>query len=230
MTIRVVLVDDQPLVLAGLRMMLQAADGVEIVGEASNGAEAARVCDDVATDVVIMDVRMPIMDGIEATRIITARPDPPRVLVITTFDVDEHVYGALRAGASGFLLKDAPEAQLVNAIRVVNDGGSLFAASATRHIIEHFSASRPATSDLVVQAGLTEREAEVLTLLASGLSNADIAVRLFVGEATVKTHVARVLSKLGASSRTQAVVIAYSSRELGRSRSPSLARPGGTAG
>jgi len=211
MTIRVVLVDDQPLVLAGLRMMLQAADGVEIVGEASNGAEAARVCDDVATDVVIMDVRMPIMDGIEATRIITARPDPPRVLVITTFDVDEHVYGALRAGASGFLLKDAPEAQLVNAIRVVNDGGSLFAASATRHIIEHFSASRPATSDLVVQAGLTEREAEVLTLLASGLSNADIAVRLFVGEATVKTHVARVLSKLGASSRTQAVVIAYES-------------------
>ena len=211
MTIRVVLVDDQPLVLAGLRMMLQAADGVEIVGEASNGAEAARVCDDVATDVVIMDVRMPIMDGIEATRIITARPDPPRVLVITTFDVDEHVYGALRAGASGFLLKDAPEAQLVNAIRVVNDGGSLFAASATRHIIEHFSASRPATSDLVVQAGLTAREAEVLTLLASGLSNADIAVRLFVGEATVKTHVARVLSKLGASSRTQAVVIAYES-------------------
>ena len=211
MTIRVVLVDDQPLVLAGLRMMLQAADGVEIVGEASNGAEAARVCDDVATDVVIMDVRMPIMDGIEATRIITARPSPPRVLVITTFDVDEHVYGALRAGASGFLLKDAPEAQLVNAIRVVNDGGSLFAASATRHIIEHFSASRPATSDLVVQAGLTEREAEVLTLLASGLSNADIAVRLFVGEATVKTHVARVLSKLGASSRTQAVVIAYES-------------------
>ena len=211
MTIRVVLVDDQPLVLAGLRMMLQAADGVEIVGEASNGAEAARVCDDVATDVVIMDVRMPIMDGIEATRIITARPDPPRVLVITTFDVDEHVYGALRAGASGFLLKDAPEAQLVNAIRVVNDGGSLFAASATRHIIEHFSASRPATSDLVVQAGFTEREAEVLTLLASGLSNADIAVRLFVGEATVKTHVARVLSKLGASSRTQAVVIAYES-------------------
>ena len=203
MTIRVVLVDDQPLVLAGLRMMLQAADGVEIVGEASNGAEAARVCDDVATDVVIMDVRMPIMDGIEATRIITARPDPPRVLVITTFDVDEHVYGALRAGASGFLLKDAPEAQLVNAIRVVNDGGSLFAASATRHIIEHFSASRPATSDLVVQAGLTEREAEVLTLLAAGLSNADIAVRLFVGEATVKTHVARVLSKLAASSRTQ---------------------------
>ena len=211
MTIRVVLVDDQPLVLAGLRMMLQAADGVEIVGEASNGAEAARVCDDVATDVVIMDVRMPIMDGIEATRIITARPSPPRVLVITTFDVDEHVYGALRAGASGFLLKDAPEAQLVNAIRVVNDGGSLFAESATRHIIEHFSASRPATSDLVVQAGLTEREAEVLTLLASGLSNADIAVRLFVGEATVKTHVARVLSKLGASSRTQAVVIAYES-------------------
>ena len=211
MTIRVVLVDDQPLVLAGLRMMLQAADGVEIVGEASNGAEAVRVCDDVAADVVIMDVRMPIMDGIEATRIITARPDPPRVLVITTFDVDEHVYGALRAGASGFLLKDAPEAQLVNAIRVVNDGGSLFAASATRHIIEHFSASRPATSDLVVQAGLTEREAEVLTLLASGLSNADIAVRLFVGEATVKTHVARVLSKLGASSRTQAVVIAYES-------------------
>ena len=211
MTIRVVLVDDQPLVLAGLRMMLQAADGVEIVGEASNGAEAVRVCDDVAADVVIMDVRMPIMDGIEATRIITARPSPPRVLVITTFDVDEHVYGALRAGASGFLLKDAPEAQLVNAIRVVNDGGSLFAESATRHIIEHFSASRPATSDLVVQAGLTEREAEVLTLLAAGLSNADIAVRLFVGEATVKTHVARVLSKLGASSRTQAVVIAYES-------------------
>jgi DNA-binding NarL/FixJ family response regulator len=211
MTIRVVLVDDQPLVLAGLRMMLQAADGVAIVGEASNGAEAVRVCDDVATDVVIMDVRMPIMDGIEATRIITARPSPPRVLVITTFDVDEHVYGALRAGASGFLLKDAPEVQLVNAIRVVNDGGSLFAESATRHIIQHFSASRPATSDLVVQAGLTEREAEVLTLLATGLSNADIAVRLFVGEATVKTHVARVLSKLGASSRTQAVVIAYES-------------------
>lgn len=211
MTIRVVVVDDQPLVRAGLRMVLQATEDIEVVGEAADGAAALTVCELAAPDVVIMDVRMPVLDGIQATHILTSKPDGPKVLVITTFDVDEHVYGALRAGASGFLLKDAPEAQLLNAIRVVNDGASLFAASATRRIVEHFTARPREASDLVSRAGLTHREVEVLTLLARGESNAEIGSHLFITEATVKTHVARIMGKLDARSRTHAVVMAYES-------------------
>lgn len=211
MSIRVVLVDDQALVRAGLRMMLGTAEDIDIVGEAEDGAVAVRICAEVNPDVVVMDVRMPVMDGIEATRILTAQPAPPKILVITTFDVDEHVYGALRAGASGFLLKDAPETQFLTAIRVINDGSSLFAATATRRIVEHFGTQPRQASGLVSSAGLTEREVEVLSLLARGKSNADIGKQLFITEATVKTHVARILSKLDARSRTQAVVIAYES-------------------
>ena len=211
MTIRVVVVDDQPLVRAGLRMVLQATEDIEVVGEAADGAAALTVCELRAPDVVIMDVRMPVLDGIQATHILTSKPDGPKVLVITTFDVDEHVFGALRAGASGFLLKDAPEAQLLNAIRVVNDGASLFAASATRRIVEHFTTRPREASDLVSRAGLTHREVEVLTLLARGKSNAQIGSHLFITEATVKTHVARIMGKLDARSRTHAVVMAYES-------------------
>jgi DNA-binding NarL/FixJ family response regulator len=157
-----------------------------------------------------MDVRMPVMDGIEATRIITSTCGA-KVLVITTFDVDEHVYGALRAGASGFLLKDAPEAQLLNAIRVVFEGVSLFGPTATRRILAHFATPPQVASDHVTRAGLTQRELDVLTLLARGRSNAEIGADLFISEATVKTHVARVLGKLDARSRTHAVVMAYES-------------------
>jgi DNA-binding NarL/FixJ family response regulator len=192
-------------------MILQATDDIEVVGEAADGASAVELCAGVSPDVVIMDVRMPVMDGIQATHLLTARPEGPKVLVITTFDVDEHVYGALRAGASGFLLKDAPEAQLLNAIRVVNEGASLFAASATRRIIEHFGAAPHDASDLVQRTGLTHREVEVLTLLARGSTNTEIGARLFITDATVKTHVARIMSKLNARSRTQAAVIAYES-------------------
>ena len=211
MTIRVVVADDQPLVRAGLRMILQADDDIDVVGEAGGGGGALTVCEALSPDVVIMDVRMPILDGIQATHVLTSKPDGPKVLMITTFDVDEHVYGALRAGASGFLLKDAPEAQLLNAIRVVNDGASLFAATATRRIIEHFTTRPREVSDLVAKAGLTHREVEVLTLLARGESNAEIGSHLFITEATVKTHVARIMGKLDARSRTHAVVMAYES-------------------
>jgi DNA-binding NarL/FixJ family response regulator len=226
MTIRVVVVDDQPLVRAGLRMILQATEDIEVVGEAADGASAVELCAAVSPDVVIMDVRMPVMDGIQATHLLTAQPDGPKVLVITTFDVDAHVYGALRAGASGFLLKDAPEAQLLNAIRVVNEGASLFAASATRRIVEHFGSTPPGASDLVERAGLTHREVEVLTLLARGETNAEIAASLFITEATVKTHVARIMSKLDARSRTQAVVMAYESALVvpGQDQVPTTAR------
>ena len=210
MTIRVLLVDDQPMVRAGLRMVLQVAADLEIVGEAADGAQAVRMCAETPPDVVVMDVRMPVLDGIEATRAITGSCDA-KVLVITTFDVDEHVYGALRAGASGFLLKDAPEAQLLNAIRVVHEGVSLFGPTATRRILAHFASPRRAPDDLVERTGLTQRELDVLAQLARGRSNAEIGSDLFISEATVKTHVARVLGKLGARSRTQAVVLAYES-------------------
>ena len=207
--VRVVLADDQPLVRAGLRMILETEADIEIVGEAATGAEVVGVCEQQQPDVVLMDVRMPEMDGIEATRVVTAAADPPRVLVLTTFDLDEIVYDALRAGASGFLLKDAPEERLTTAIRVVADGGSLFAPSVTRRLIEEF-ASRGHSGQVHVE-GLTEREVEVLRLVARGLSNAEIGSELFISENTVKTHVARVLMKLGLRDRVQAVVRAYES-------------------
>ena len=208
--IRVVIADDQPLVRTGLRMILSAEDDIEVVGEAADGAEAVTVCGHTRPDVVLMDVRMPEVDGIAATRMLTAADDPPKVLVLTTFDLDDVVYDALRAGASGFLLKDAPEERLTTAIRVVADGGSLFAPSVTRRLIEEF-AKRTTDRPLPSLGGLTDRETEVLCQVARGLSNAEIAAALFVTENTVKTHVARVLMKLGLRDRVQAVVLAYES-------------------
>ena len=207
--IRIVVADDQPLVRTGLRMILDAEPDIDIVAEASNGNEAVAAAAAHAPDVILMDVRMPELDGIEATRAITAVDEPPRVLVLTTFDLDEIVYDALRAGASGFLLKDAPEDRLIGAIRVVADGGSLFAPSVTRRLIEEF-AKRPEKSAHNL-ADLTERENEVLRMVARGLSNAEIATELFVSENTVKTHVTRILMKLGLRDRVQAVVVAYES-------------------
>ena len=207
--IRVVLADDQPLVRTGLRMILSAEPDIEVVGEAADGRAAIAACRDLGPDVVLMDVRMPEVDGIEATREVTSVEAPPRVLVLTTFDLDEVVYDALRAGASGFLLKDAPEERLTTAIRVVAEGGSLFAPSVTRRLIEEFASRGPRTPRAL--PGLTDREDEVLRLLARGLSNAEIAQELYVTENTVKTHVARLLMKLGVRDRVQAVVMAYES-------------------
>ena len=209
--IRVLLADDQPLVRTGLRMILSDKDDIEVVGEAVDGAAAIELCAALEPDVVLMDVRMPRVDGIDATRAVTAVTDPPRVLVLTTFDLDDIVYAALRAGASGFLLKDAPEERLTTAIRVVADGGSLFAPSVTRRLIEEFSRSRPPTGPTAGFESLTAREREVLTHVARGESNAEIAAALFVTENTVKTHVARLLMKLGLRDRVHAVVLAYES-------------------
>jgi DNA-binding NarL/FixJ family response regulator len=205
--IRVLLADDQPLVRAGLRMFLSAQPDIDVVAEAADGREAVDAAQKHRPDVVLMDVRMPNLDGVEATRLITAPQDPPRVLVLTTFDLDEIVYEALRAGASGFLLKDASEERLTTAIRVVADGGSMFAPSVTRRLIEEF-ARRP--QQRVHNLGrLTDRENQVLRLLARGQSNTEIAATLFVSENTVKTHVARIMMKLGLRDRVQAVVVAY---------------------
>jgi DNA-binding NarL/FixJ family response regulator len=206
--IRVVLADDQTLVRSGFRMILKAEPGIEVVGEAADGRQAIETVRELRPDLVLMDIRMPNMDGLEATRRILAEPDPPRVLVLTTFDLDEYVFAALRAGASGFLLKDAPEQQLTAAIRVAADGGALFSPSVTRKLIERFAGHTDPPPGL---ADLTEREREVLRLLARGLSNAEIAAQLVVSEHTVKTHVARVLMKLDLRDRTQAVVLAYES-------------------
>jgi DNA-binding NarL/FixJ family response regulator len=207
--IRVLIADDQPLVRTGLRMILSSEPDMEVVAEAANGSAAIDAAVVYRPDVVLMDVRMPGTDGIEATRVITAGDDPPHVLVLTTFDLDEVVYDALRAGASAFLLKDAPEERLTAAIRVVADGGSLFAPSVTRRLIEEFARRQPRPA--VALGGLTARESEVLRLVARGMSNQEIAAHLFVTENTVKTHVARLLMKLGVRDRVQAVVVAYES-------------------
>jgi DNA-binding NarL/FixJ family response regulator len=208
----VVLVDDQELVRTGLRTILEAR-GVEVVGEAADGAEGVEVARRTRPDVVLMDVRMPGMDGIDATAALQAEPDPPRVLILTTFDLDEYVYRALRAGASGFLLKDARPDELVAAIDVIARGDALLAPSVTRRLIADFSANgahrRPSTPPPKELATLTEREREVLTALAKGRSNAEIAAELYVGEATVKSHVSNVLLKLGVRDRVHAVVFAY---------------------
>ena len=206
--IRVVIADDQPLVRTGLRMILRPEADLEVIGEAADGAEAIALCRAEAPDVVLMDVRMPGVDGITATREVTALGSAVRVLVLTTFDLDEVVYDALRAGASGFLLKDAPEERLVSAIRVIAEGGSMFAPSVTRRLIEEFASRSPRARSL---EGLSRRETEVLCLVARGRSNAEIAAELFVSENTVKTHVARIFAKLGARDRVQAVVMAYES-------------------
>jgi DNA-binding NarL/FixJ family response regulator len=208
--ISVLVADDQALMRTGFRMILDAQPGIEVVGEAIDGADAVRLFERLRPDVVVMDVRMPTMDGIEATRRLTALDPPARVLILTTFDLDEYVYDALRAGASGFLLKDRPPEELVAAVRVVAAGEALLAPSVTRRLIEEFATRTPSRprADL---AELTEREREVLVLIARGLSNDEIARALFVAETTVKTHVGRVLRKLGLRDRVQAVVLAYES-------------------
>jgi DNA-binding NarL/FixJ family response regulator len=210
MTPRVLLVDDQELVRAGFRLILEAAE-VPVVGEAADGAEAVVLAAKLRPDVVLMDVRMPVMDGIEATRQIRrAGDDAPRVLVLTTFGLDEYVFDALRAGASGFLLKDTPRRQLVEAVHVVAEGEALLAPSVTRRLIEEFAtrSDRTARDDGSVRE-LTAREREALELVARGMTNAEIAAAMFVGEATVKTHVSHVLMKLGLRDRVQAVIFAY---------------------
>ncbi len=208
--IRVLLVDDEELVRTGLRMILETEVDITVVGDAATGADAIEQVRHVDPDVVLMDIRMPTMDGLEATRRICAGSGGPRVVVLTTFDLDEHVYAALAAGASGFLLKDAPSTHLVHAIRVAAAGDALLAPSVTRRLIARFT-DEPNVRRPDLPDDLTPRETEVLALLAEGLSNAEIAGRLFVGEATVKTHVARVLTKLGVRDRVQAVVLAYRS-------------------
>lgn len=224
MTIRVLIVDDEELVRTGLRMILDVEPDIAVVGAAADGTEALAAVDDLAPDVVLMDIRMPRMDGLEATRRLFSGADRTcNVVILTTFDLDEHVYEALRAGATGFLLKDAPASQLVDAIRAAASGDALLAPSITRRLIEAFSQRAPAVA-VSTLADLTPREIEVLTLLAEGLSNAEIAQRLYVGEATVKTHVARVLTKLGVRDRVQAVVVAYRSG-LAASRGTSRSEP-----
>ncbi|WP_326721649.1 response regulator transcription factor [Streptomyces sp. NBC_00243] len=214
--IRVLIADDQVMVREGFSVLLGAMPDIEVVGEAVNGREAVERVRELAPDVVLMDIRMPEMNGIEATREIVAANGAAKVLVLTTFDLDEYVYQALRAGASGFLLKDASARQLADGVRVVAAGEALLAPSVTRRLITEFSklADEPRLSATAQAAygDLTDRETEVLVLIAQGLSNAEIATRLFVAESTIKTHVSRILVKLGLRDRTQAAVFAYEAR------------------
>lgn len=211
MTVRVLVVDDQMLVRAGFRMIIEAEPDMRVAGEAPDGAAAVELARRARPHVVLMDIRMPTMDGIEATRRITARPaDPaPRVVMLTTYDLDEYVFDALAAGASGFLLKDVPPEDLVRAIRVTADGDALLAPSVTRRLIQQFAAQRTTPRDAGALDRLTQRESEVLRLLAKGMSNAEIAEALFLGESTVKTHVGHLLDKLDLRDRVQAVILAY---------------------
>jgi DNA-binding NarL/FixJ family response regulator len=214
MTVRVVLVDDQTLVRTGLRMILDETDDIEVTGEAADGVQALDVVGRTCPDVVLMDIRMPGLDGIETTRRIYSRADavpaPPKIIILTTFDLDEYVLAGLRAGASGFLLKDAPPADLLSAIRVVASGEAVAAPSITRRLFAHFLGSAPTrrTAEGRLTA-LTARELDVLTLVARGLSNVEIAAALFLAESTVKTHLGRILTKLGLRDRVQAVILGY---------------------
>jgi RNA polymerase sigma factor (sigma-70 family) len=225
MTVRIVLADDQALLRKGFRMILEAEEDLEIVGEAADGADAVRLVELYQPDVVLMDVRMPVLDGIEATRGIIAAATPgdeTRVLILTTFDLDEYAFSALRAGASGFLLKDVPPAELVAAIRTVARGDAVVSPRITRRLLEQYAHQLPDLSEGVeasdgpdaqnpALASLTDREREVLLAVADGLSNAEIAERLYVSEATVKSHVGRLLAKLGLRDRVQVVVFAFES-------------------
>ena len=219
MTVRVVIADDQGMVRSGFTTLLNSEPDIEVIGEAVNGAEAVSRAAALRPDVILMDVRMPVLDGLQATRQISAMIDPPKVLVLTTFDLDDYVYQALRWGASGFLLKDASAEELANAVRVVASGDALLAPGVTRRLIAEFARlGAPRGPSRRQLEDLTERETEVLALVARGMSNAEIAGRLVVAEQTIKTHVSRILMKLGLRDRTQAVVLAY---ETG------LVQPGG---
>ena len=210
MSVRVLICDDQALVRGGFRAILDARPEIDVVGEAENGAQAVALAERRHPDVILMDIRMPVLDGIEATRKLVADGSQARVIVLTTFDLDEYVHAAIRAGASGFLLKDVTPAKLVEAIGIVAQGDALLAPSVTRRLLERFAATLPVgdqSSDALAE--LTAREIEVLRLLAGGLSNAEIAAELVVTEATVKTHISSVLRKLGLRDRVQAVIVAY---------------------
>jgi len=222
MSIRVLLCDDQALVRSGFRLILESREDIEVVGEVEDGREAIELARRVDPDVILMDVRMPNVDGVEATRRLVAGGSRARILILTTFDLDEYVYEAIRAGASGFLLKDVQPAQLVDAIRVVEAGEALLAPSITRRLLDRFAHTLPGAEKQPPPhlESLTERELEVLKLLAGGLSNAELAERLFLSETTVKSHISSVLRKLGLRDRVQAVVLAY---EAG------LVRPGSPA-
>ena len=216
MSIRVLICDDQALVRGGFRAILGAHSDIEVVGEAENGAEAIALAERRRPDVILMDIRMPVLDGVEATRRLVAGGSPARILVLTTFDLDEYVHAAIRAGASGFLLKDVTPAKLLEAIRIVAGGDALLAPSVTRRLLERFAQTLPVgdhSSEALAQ--LTARETEVLRLLAGGLSNAEIASELVVSEATVKTHISSVLRKLGLRDRVQAVIVAYETGLVG---------------
>jgi DNA-binding NarL/FixJ family response regulator len=209
-SIRVLICDDQALVRGGFRAILELQNDIQVVGEAANGAEAVALAERRSPDVILMDIRMPVVDGVDATRRLVAGGSPARILVLTTFDLDEYVHAAIRAGASGFLLKDVTPSKLLEAIRVVAGGDALLAPSVTRRLLERFARTLP-QRDVSTEAlaGLTARESEVLRLLAGGLSNAEIAVELVVSEATVKTHISSLLRKLGLRDRVQAVILAY---------------------
>jgi DNA-binding NarL/FixJ family response regulator len=228
MTVRVLIADDQALVRGSFRLLVDSAPDLAVVGEAGSGGEALALASTTRPDVVVMDVRMPGMDGIEATRRISAEPalSEVRVLVLTTFDLDEYVHAALRAGASGFLLKDAPPTTLLTGIRAVAAGEGILAPTATRRLIEEYSL-RPAAGSVTGRRleALTEREKEVLVLIAAGLSNTELAARLFITMATVKTHISRLLAKLHARDRAQLVITAYESGLVTPGTAPDSHRP-----
>ncbi|MCX3060437.1 response regulator transcription factor [Streptomyces beihaiensis] len=214
MPIKVMLVDDQVLLRTGFRMVLAAQPDMEVVAEAGDGVEALEVLRSTAVDVILMDVRMPKLDGVEATRRVCAEPDAPKVLILTTFDLDEYAFSGLKAGASGFMLKDVPPSELLTAIRAVHSGDAVVAPSTTRRLLDRFAPMLPHTAVGTEPhhkrlARLTEREREVMVLVAQGLSNGEIAARLVLSEATVKTHVGRILTKLDLRDRVQVVVLAY---------------------
>jgi DNA-binding NarL/FixJ family response regulator len=217
MTTSVIIVDDQPLVRAGFRMLISSQADLAVVGEAGDGAQAIRLIDSLRTtgtpvDIAVMDVRMPVMDGVAATAAICATPDAPRVIVLTTFDTDAEAFASLRAGASGFLLKSAPPEDLLAAIRTVADGDAVVAPRVTRRLLDRYAATfGPEREPDAGWRSLTDREREVVRLIAEGLSNAEIAARLVIAEATVKTHVGRILPKLGLRDRVQIVIYAYES-------------------
>jgi DNA-binding NarL/FixJ family response regulator len=212
MSIRLLIADDQELVRIGFRLLLETQDDLEVVGEAADGEQAVALARELRPDVILMDIRMPRVDGIEAIGRLQALEPPPRVLVLTTFDLDEYVFGALRAGAAGFLLKDAPKDALVQAIRVIHAGDALLSPSVTRRLVADYARrGEPTQSPEAILRDLTPREREVLVLVARGMSNAEIAERLVVSDATVKSHVGSILLKLDLRDRVQAVVLAYES-------------------